>query len=38
MSLIETRDLTKIYEMGSTQVRALRGINLNIEAGGKTPV
>jgi putative ABC transport system ATP-binding protein len=31
--LIETQDLTKIYPMGDTAVRALDGVSLRIEAG-----
>jgi putative ABC transport system ATP-binding protein len=33
MSLIEIRDLTKIYQMGEVQVNALRGVSLDIDAG-----
>jgi putative ABC transport system ATP-binding protein len=33
MSLIEVRDLTKTYQMGEVQVHALRGADLEIEAG-----
>jgi putative ABC transport system ATP-binding protein len=33
MSLIETRDLWKSYVMGSEEIHALRGVNLNIERG-----
>ncbi len=31
--LIEIRDLVKVYEMGDAQVRALDGVNLNVERG-----
>ncbi len=31
MSLIEVKDLYKIYEMGSTEVRALNGVSVSIE-------
>lgn len=33
MSLIEIRDLTKVYQMGDIQVRALRGVSLDIDQG-----
>ena len=33
MSLIETADLWKTYEMGSEQVHALRGVSIQIERG-----
>jgi putative ABC transport system ATP-binding protein len=33
MSLIETHDLWKSYVMGSEEIHALRGVNLNIERG-----
>jgi putative ABC transport system ATP-binding protein len=33
MSLIEIRDLTKVYQMGQVQVHALRGVSLEIEQG-----
>src|SRR5574339_427756 len=33
MSLIETQDLWKTYEMGSEQVHALRGVSMTIERG-----
>ncbi len=33
MSLIETRDLWKIYEMGAEKVHALRGVSISIEKG-----
>jgi putative ABC transport system ATP-binding protein len=33
MAIVEARDLVKIYPMGATQVHALRGLNLTIEAG-----
>src|SRR5262245_45381581 len=33
MSLIETRDLWKTYEMGAESVHALRGTSLEIERG-----
>ena len=32
-SVIRTQDVTKIYQMGSTQVRALDGVDLAIESG-----
>jgi putative ABC transport system ATP-binding protein len=32
-NLIETRDLWKIYEMGSEQVKALRGVSVSIKRG-----
>ena len=31
--IIRVRNLTRIYQMGSTEVRALRGIDLTVEAG-----
>jgi putative ABC transport system ATP-binding protein len=31
--LIETRDLTKVYRMGETDVRALAGVSIDIDAG-----
>jgi putative ABC transport system ATP-binding protein len=31
--VISVRDLTKIYKMGDYEVRALRGVTLDIEAG-----
>ena len=34
MALIEARDLTKTYTMGDQTVHALRGVSLDIEAGG----
>ena len=33
MSLIETTDVTKVYEMGETVVHALRGVSLAIQEG-----
>lgn len=33
MSLIETKDIWKTYDMGAVKVHALRGISLNIERG-----
>lgn len=33
MSLIEIKDLTKVYQMGEVEVRALRGVSLKIEQG-----
>ena len=33
MSLIETRDLWKTYEMGSEKIHALRGVSIQIERG-----
>ena len=33
MALIETRDLWKIYTMGSEEVQALRGVDLDIRKG-----
>jgi len=33
MALIETRDIWKIYEMGTVQVNALRGVSIKIEKG-----
>lgn len=33
MSLIETNDLWKTYDMGSEKVHALRGVSINIEKG-----
>jgi ABC-type glutathione transport system ATPase component len=31
--VIETRDLTKIYRMGDTEVRALNGVSVQIDKG-----
>ena len=31
MPLIEIRDLTKVYQMGGEEVRALAGVSLDIE-------
>jgi putative ABC transport system ATP-binding protein len=33
MSLIEVRDLTKVYQMGDVEVQALRGVSLTIDEG-----
>ena len=33
MSILETKDLHKIYGSGDTEVRALDGVNLQIENG-----
>ncbi len=33
MTEIEIRDLTKVYRVGSVDVHALRGVNLNVERG-----
>ena len=33
MSILETRNLRKIYGAGDTEVRALDGVNLNVESG-----
>ncbi|MBN1259788.1 MAG: ABC transporter ATP-binding protein, partial [Anaerolineae bacterium] len=33
MSLIEVRDMTKVYQMGEVQVHALRGVSLDIAEG-----
>jgi putative ABC transport system ATP-binding protein len=33
MALLEAQDLVKVYRMGQTTVRALKGINLTIDAG-----
>ena len=33
-SLIEARELTKVYAMGGNEVHALRGVSLDIEEGG----
>ena len=33
MSVISVRDLTKIYVVGEVQVRALRGVSVNVEQG-----
>jgi len=38
MSLIELKNLWKVYEMGHEQVQALRGIDLNIEKGEYTAI
>ena len=33
MSILETKNLRKIYGSGDTEVRALDGVNLNVENG-----
>ena len=33
LAIIDTRDLTKVYEMGEIEVRALRGIDIRIDEG-----
>ncbi len=33
MSVIEIKDITKVYKMGDTEVRALNGVSLKIEPG-----
>ncbi len=33
MSVIQTVDITKVYQMGEVEVHALRGISLEIDAG-----
>ena len=33
MALIETRDLWKTYVMGSEEIHALRGVNIEIQRG-----
>lgn len=33
MNVIEIKDITKVYTMGDTEVRALNGVSLKIEAG-----
>jgi putative ABC transport system ATP-binding protein len=33
MALIELRDVTKVYDTGGVEVRALRGVSLDVEAG-----
>lgn len=33
MSILETKDLRKIYGAGDTEVRALDGVNLTVEKG-----
>ncbi len=33
MSIVQTRDVTRIYKMGRSEVHALRGLNLEIERG-----
>jgi macrolide transport system ATP-binding/permease protein len=33
LNVIEIKDITKIYKMGDTEVRALNGVSLKIEAG-----
>jgi len=33
MSLLELRDVTKVYDMGAEQVRALAGVDLEVEQG-----
>ena len=33
MSLIETRDLWKTYQMGDEEIHALKGVSISIERG-----
>ena len=33
MTILETRELRKIYGSGNTEVRALDGVNLSVEKG-----
>ena len=33
MPVISVRDLTKVYALGEVEVRALRGVSIEIEAG-----
>ena len=33
MALIELRDVTKVYDTGDVQVRALAGVSIDVEAG-----
>ena len=33
MSILETRNLRKIYGSGDTEVRALDGVNLSVDSG-----
>ena len=36
MAIAEVRELVKTYQMGTTEVRALRGINLSFQKGDVT--
>ena len=37
MTILQTKDLKKYYGSGDTQVKALDGVNLEIEEGGVWP-
>ena len=37
-NIIELRELTKIYDLGTVQVPALRGLDLEIEEGSYTAI
>ncbi len=38
MALIEARELTRVYKMGGTDLLALRGVNLTVEAGERLAI
>ena len=38
MSVVELRDVTRVYKIGEVETRALRGVNLTIEAGEFTAI
>lgn len=38
MSILETRNLRKIYGSGDTEVRALDGVNLSVDSANLSPL